>query len=78
MTTDIKYCFEDEDIEHVIRNMGDQQIRRLPVLNRQKRLVGVLALCDVAASCDHEPVGDALSQISRPGGAHTQADGALH
>ncbi|HCI2456021.1 TPA: CBS domain-containing protein, partial [Pseudomonas aeruginosa] len=39
MSGDIHYCFEDEDVQHVARNMADIQMRRLPVLNREKRLV---------------------------------------
>src|SRR5436190_22493587 len=39
MSPEILYCFDDEDVEHVAANMGQQQVRRLPVLNRQKRLV---------------------------------------
>src|SRR5215510_1579577 len=38
MTQEVLYCFEDEDTEEVARNMGDNKIRRLPVLNRSKRL----------------------------------------
>src|SRR5690606_26589365 len=53
MTRDIKYCFEDEDIEKVAQNMGNIQVRRLPVMNREKRLVGVVSLADVAL--DHGP-----------------------
>jgi len=44
MTRDVKYCFEDEDVAEVARNMGDEQVRRLPVVNRDKRLVGVSCL----------------------------------
>lgn len=43
MTPDVKYCFEDQDLESVCWNMGDIQVRRLPVLSRQKRLVGILS-----------------------------------
>ncbi|MGE8497494.1 MAG: CBS domain-containing protein [Pseudomonas sp.] len=49
MSGDIRYCFEDEDIEHVARNMADIQVRRLPVLSREKRLVGVVSLGNIAA-----------------------------
>src|SRR5213083_1123435 len=49
MTEEVKYCFDDEEIAEVARNMGDIQVRRLPVVNRDKRLVGILSLCDVAA-----------------------------
>jgi CBS domain-containing protein len=64
MTSDVKYCFEDEDVEAACQSMGDLQIRRLPVLNRDKRLV-------VARRADGS-AGAALGQISQPGGEHTQ------
>jgi CBS domain-containing protein len=72
MTNDVKYCFEDQEVEEVTRNMADIQVRRLPVLNRDKRLVGILSLGDVAVSSDGKGAGDALRGISRPGGEHTQ------
>jgi CBS domain-containing protein len=72
MTEEVKYCFDDQDVEEVTRNMADIQVRRLPVLNRGKRLVGILSLGDVAVSRDAESAGEALSGISRPGGEHTQ------
>ncbi|WP_149537486.1 CBS domain-containing protein [Siccirubricoccus phaeus] len=75
MTTDVKYCFEDEDLDHVARNMGEQQVRRLPVVNRDKRLVGILSLGDVAMGEGPWPAGDALAGASRPGGAHSQTGG---
>src|SRR5438105_11168174 len=72
MTEDVKYCFEDQEVEEFTRNMADIQVRRLPVLNRDKRLVGILSLGDIAISCDDAKVaGDALQGISRPGGEHT-------
>jgi CBS domain-containing protein len=48
MTADVKYCFEDQDLEDVTANMGDIQVRRLPVLDRDKRLIGIIALGDIA------------------------------
>jgi CBS domain-containing protein len=72
MTEDVKYCFGDQEIEEVVRNMADIQVRRLPVLDRQKRLVGILSLGDIAISHDGKDAGDALRGISRPGGEHTQ------
>ena len=68
MTKDVKYCFEDEDMEHVITNMGDIQVRRLPVMNRDKRLVGVLTLGDAVLNFSPEFAGNALSGICSPGG----------
>jgi CBS domain-containing protein len=48
MSGDIRYCFEDEDVQHVASNMADLQVRRLPVLSREKRLVGVVSLGNIA------------------------------
>ena len=50
MTEDVKYCYEDDDTDNVARNMADIQVRRLPVLTRDKRLVGILSLGDMALS----------------------------
>jgi CBS domain-containing protein len=74
MSDDVKYCFDDQEIEEVARNMADIQVRRLPVLNREKRLVGILSLGDIAVSRNSANAGEALRGISRPGGAHTQAE----
>jgi CBS domain-containing protein len=73
MSEDVKYCFDDQDIKEVTRNMADIQVRRLPVLNRDKRLVGILSLGDIATSRAGKGAGNALQGISRPGGEHTQA-----
>jgi CBS domain-containing protein len=73
MTKDVKYCFEDQDIEEVASNMGDQQVRRVPVVNRQKRLVGILSLGDLTSFIDESVAARAMSGISKPGGSHNQA-----
>lgn len=72
MTGEVMYCFEDEDIEHVAHNMGELQVRRLPVVNRDKELVGILSLGDVATLHGSGTAGGALGDISQPGGKHTQ------
>lgn len=72
MTQDVKYCFEDEEMDHVVQNMGNIQVRRLPVVNRDKRLVGVVSLGDAAQAHDPEAVGVAMSGIVEPGGPHSQ------
>ncbi|RWA73149.1 CBS domain-containing protein [Mesorhizobium sp.] len=69
---EVRYCFDDEDIEHVLANMGDLQVRRLPVLNRDKRLVGIISLGDLAKSGEAAEAGEALGSISVPGGQHSQ------
>jgi CBS domain-containing protein len=67
MTEDVKFCFEDEDLEHVAKNMAELRVRRLPVLNRDKRLVGILALADLAVKeTETKPAAQALSEISEP------------
>jgi CBS-domain-containing membrane protein len=75
MTPDVQYCFEDEDLDTVARRMGEQQVRRLPVMNRDKRLVGILSLGDIVVGEGPQPAGDALAGVSRPGGAHSQTGG---
>ena len=72
MTQDVKYCFEDEDTAHVIKNMGDLQVRRLPVVNRDKRLVGILSLADLANTERGQRIANALRDVVQPGGEHTQ------
>jgi CBS domain-containing protein len=74
MTNEVKYCFDDQDIEEVTRNMGEQRLRRLPVVDRNKRLVGILSLGDLALDEDvQDEAGEALGGISRPGGEHSQS-----
>ena len=63
MTTDVKYVYDDESVDDVSRNMSSLQVRRLPVLNREKRLVGIVSLGDLALK-EPEPAGDALRSIS--------------
>ena len=72
MSHEVLYCFEDEDIQHVAANMGDQQVRRLPVLSREKRLVGIVSIGDLARHAKARTAGEAVAAISRPGGAHDQ------
>src|SRR3954470_17817873 len=72
MTDEVRYCFEDEDTDKVERNMADIQVRRLPVLNRDKRLVGIVSLGDLAVTDKAGNVGAAVAGISQPGGQHSQ------
>lgn len=66
MTPQVKYCFADLDVNDVVTNMADIQVRRLPVVDRNKRLVGILSLCDIATSDKPTCATEALSGISRP------------
>ena len=72
MSHEVKYCFEDDHVDEVTRNMGDIQVRRLPVVNRDKRLVGILSLGDIAFERSGKGTGQTLSRISQPGGQHSQ------
>jgi CBS domain-containing protein len=76
MTHDVKYCFEDEDLNHVAKNMSEQRVRRLPVMNRDKRLVGMLSVGDLALKQGKKAAGEAISGISQHGGPHSQATSA--
>jgi CBS domain-containing protein len=71
MTSEVKYCFEDEDEDDVLDQMADLQVRRLPVLNRDKRLVGVVSISDIAPD-DSAHAGEALCEITRPSLLHSQ------
>ena len=61
------YCFEDQSIAAAARLKGDKQIRRLLVLNRDKELVGIVSLGDVAtATGDEQLSGEIMEQVSEP------------
>jgi len=72
MSTEVKYCFQEDEIDDVLENMGDIQIRRLPVVDSDKRLVGIVSLSDLAGNGDVERAGEALGEITRPSGLHSQ------
>jgi CBS domain-containing protein len=69
MSPGISFCFEDEEIDEVAQQMAGLQVRRLPVLNREKRLVGVVSLGDLAQDADSRVTGDALQGVSEGGPA---------
>jgi len=73
MSSEVKYCFEDDDLDDVAENMADIKVRRLPVLNREKRLVGIVSLGDIALFDGAGSAGSALCVISEPGGDHSQS-----
>ncbi|HEV3143444.1 MAG TPA: CBS domain-containing protein [Gemmataceae bacterium] len=67
MTPDTIFCFEDQNVEDAARLMRDKQIRRLLVLNRNKRLVGILSLGDLAMETQDEHLAaETLERISEP------------
>jgi CBS domain-containing protein len=72
MTVDIKFCFDDEDADDVAGQMGVEQVRRVPVVNRAMQVVGILALADLAIQAGARPAVKALEGISQPTERHTQ------
>lgn len=68
MTPDLVYGFDDQEIADAARVMEQYQIRRLPVLNRRKQLVGMVALGDLAVHSGAQPMAaEVLEQVSEPG-----------
>ena len=73
MSPELLYCFDDQEIEDVSRNMGEVKVRRLPVVNRDKRLVGIISIGDLARKEEQTLTGSTLARISKTGGNHSQA-----
>ena len=69
MTQGVEYCFEDDDLTEVADKMASSQIRRIPVVDRDKNLVGIVSLGDLAREAKPATSGEALEEISQPGGA---------
>lgn len=68
MTREASYVFEDDSVSEVLDKLGREQIRRLPVVDRNREVVGVVSLGDLAQKKERES-GEALQDISRPAGA---------
>jgi CBS domain-containing protein len=67
MSPDVVYVFEDQDVKDAAKLMADKQIRRLIVLNRDKRLVGIVAMADLAVDANKDKLtGQTLESISEP------------
>ncbi len=64
MSPGILYCFDTDDIEDVLENMGEQAVKRLPVVNKSKNLVGIVSFGDLSTACkDKATCGKAMEQI---------------
>jgi CBS domain-containing protein len=74
MTESVEHCFADDEVEQVAQVMAERQVRRLPVLDRERRLVGIVSLGDLALQeSAADEAGRALSGISQPSGEHSQS-----
>jgi CBS domain-containing protein len=70
MSENLVYCFDDQDSSEAAELMAEKQLRRLPILSRDKRLVGVVSLGDLATRTgDDDVVGQTVEDISEPGGS---------
>jgi CBS domain-containing protein len=65
MSKDVAYCFDDDNLTTAIRLMEQNRIRRIPVLDRDDRLVGVLSLTDIARQAPHRVTAEILEAVSR-------------
>lgn len=74
MSPDARFCFVDDWLEDVLAGMARLQIRRMPVLDRDERLVGIISLSDAGGEAEPAATGEALLDITEPGGEHSQAD----
>lgn len=72
MSGEVMWCYDDQTVDEVLQKMGDAQIRRIPVIDHNMQLVGIVALGDLAKQ--HESnVDDALAEISMPGTQNRQS-----
>lgn len=71
MSPEVKYCFDDADTDEVLDNMAEIQVRRMPVVDHDKRLVGIVSIGDLAKK-ESRDTGKALGDIARPSELHSQ------
>jgi CBS domain-containing protein len=72
MSKQVLYCYDDQELDHIAKSMGEARVRRLPVADRDKRLVGIISLCDIALKYARAAAGHAVRAVSRQGGPHCQ------
>jgi CBS domain-containing protein len=71
MSQEVLYCYDDEDADDVLENMAEIQVRRMPVIDHDKRLVGIVSIGDLSKKEARES-GEALRNITRPSALHSQ------
>ena len=72
MSNDIICAREDENVDDVATKMSEAQVRRLPVIDADNRLCGIVSLGDLARETSDESAHQALEGVSQPGGQHQQ------
>jgi CBS domain-containing protein len=76
MSADPIFAYEDMEVDEAAIIMSDRQVRRLPVLSRDRKLVGIISLADLSRSEDTSTAEAAITGVSEPGGEHNQS--AVH
>jgi CBS domain-containing protein len=72
MTSNVRICRPDDDVDHVMRVMGDEQVRRIPIVDDRGTLVGIVAQADIVIdTSDAREAEKTIEKISKPGGKHT-------
>ena len=72
MTSECVCARDDDDISDAASKMSEAQVRRLPVIDEQKQLCGIVSLGDLSRETDNDTAGQALEGVSQPGGQHQQ------
>jgi len=72
MTSDIISARDDDDVEEAATKMSEAQVRRLPVIDGQQKLCGIVSLGDLSREADTDCAAEALEGVSQPGGQHRQ------
>jgi CBS domain-containing protein len=72
MTGDLVIVRVDDDVEDAAAKMSEAQVRRLPVIDEDDRLCGIVSLGDLARETDNESAHEALEGVTQPGGQHQQ------
>jgi len=72
MSADVICVREEDDVEEVAAKMSKAQVRRMPVVDSNERLCGIVSLGDLARESDDESANQALEGVSQPGGQHQQ------
>jgi len=74
MTREVLCCVEGQDLEDIAQHMAEARVRRVPVVDQERRLVGILSLGDVALKHDPETAARTVWAVSRPGGPHSHGE----
>jgi CBS-domain-containing membrane protein len=72
MTDDLVIVRIDDNVEDVASKMSEAQVRRLPVIDQDDKLCGIVSLGDLARETDTESASEALEGVTQPGGQHQQ------